>query len=155
MYGDQRPWPLVSAASTLGAMAIGNRFVSALVRSPLHRVMSGSVNLVRYQGRRSGRQITTPTQYATHGDDIVILVARHETKTWWRNFVAARDIDVLISGVWRPMTARAVIGADEPELAVALMESYLRRFPSARRIFGDLDREAAAQRAVFVQCRPR
>ena len=136
-------------------MAIGNWFVSVLLRSPLHRMMSGSVDLVRYQGHRSGRQITTPTQYATYGDGIVILVARHETKTWWRNFVAERDIDVLISGVWRPMTARAVIGADEPELAASLMESYLHRFPKAKRLSSDLDPEAAAKQAVLVKCRPR
>jgi len=136
-------------------MAIGNWFVSVLLRSPVHRVMSGSVDLVRYQGHRSGRQITTPTQYATHDDGIVILVARHETKTWWKNFVEERDIDVLISGEWSPMVARAVVGADEPEVAAALMESYLHRFPKAKRIFGELGPEAAAKWSVLVLCRPR
>jgi len=136
-------------------MGIGNWFVSALLQSPLHRLMSGSVNLVRYRGQRSGRQITTPSQYATHGSDIVILVARHESKTWWRNFVGERDIDVLISGVWRPMTGRAIMGADKPELAAALIESYLHKFPKAKQILGGLGPEAAAKHAVLVQCRPR
>jgi hypothetical protein len=73
-------------------MSIGNACVSALLRSPFHRLLSGSTDLIRYRGCRTGREITTPTQYAERGSDVVILVARPDTKTWWKNFRTERDL---------------------------------------------------------------
>lgn len=112
-------------------MSVGNAVVNAVLRSPFHRAMSGTTDLIRYTGRRSGRVITTPTQYTTHGDDLVILVGHPESKQWWRNFSEARDIEVLVAGVWRPMRGRAIVGADEPETVRPLLETYVERFPRA------------------------
>lgn len=135
------------------AMGAANSLVSGLLRSPLHRALSGSTDLVRYTGRRSGRQVVTPTQYARRGDDVVILVGRPETKTWWRNFIADGEIEVLLDRRWQPMTARAVIGADDPDTVTPLLETYLRRFPRAARV---LERGSnGARGAVIVWCRPR
>lgn len=117
--------------------------------------MSGSVNLVRYTGRRSGRQIITPTQYARHNGTVVILVANPENKAWWRNFEDERSIEILLQGTWRPMVARAVIGADEPETMTPLLELYLRRFPKATRALGGGTVKGQAGRAVVVWCRPQ
>ncbi|MCU1499321.1 MAG: hypothetical protein JWM47_3274 [Acidimicrobiales bacterium] len=72
-------------------MNIANRCVGTVLRSPAHRLLSGSTCLVRYRDRRSGRTYLTPTQYATQGPDIVILVARPDAKTWWRR-VATRAV---------------------------------------------------------------
>lgn len=107
-------------------MSIANSVVSRLLRSPVHRVLSGSTALIRYTGRRSGRQHTTPTQYARQGDDVIILAGRPESKTWWRNFRTDGDIEVLLRRRWVPMTARAVVG-DEDAHAIA---------PPARRLPG-------------------
>jgi F420H(2)-dependent quinone reductase len=136
-------------------MPIGNSIVSALLRSPFHPVLSGSTDLIRYTGRRSARQFTTPTQYALHGDDVIILVGRPDTKKWWRNFVDERDIEVLIRGRWILMTARAVVGADEPTTIAPLLRAYVHRFPKAARSIGGGGDEARAQHAVVVWCHPR
>ena len=126
-------------------MSIGNSVVSGVLRSPLHRVLSGSTGLVRYAGRRSGRQFIMPAQYVEHGADVLILVGHAEAKTWWRNFRDGRDLDVLIRRTWGMMTARAGVGADEPETIAPLLDAYLQRFPKAARSRG----------AVVVWCRPR
>lgn len=136
-------------------MGLAGSFVASLLDSPLHRVLSGSTDLVRYTGRRSGRQFTTPTQYAWREDDLLILVGRPETKTWWRNFREDRDLDVLVQGRWLPMTARAVIGADEPAAIGPLLEAYLRRFPKAVRALDGDTPEDRARQAVMIRCRPR
>jgi hypothetical protein len=136
-------------------MDMGNRMVGALLASPLHRLLSGSTDLVRSTGRRSGRTFTTPTQYARHGDDLVILVGKPDTKTWWRNFREDRDLDVLVQGRWLPMTGRAVVGAVEPEMIAPLLDAYLERFP---KLAANLDGESEGSRArhaVVVWCRPR
>lgn len=136
-------------------MTIANTCVSTLLRSPFHRLLSGSTDLIRFRGRRTGREITMPTQYAERGEDVVLLVGRPEDKTWWKNFRTARDLDVLIRGRWSPMTARAVVGADEPTEIGPLLDAYLARFPRAQRTLGEGPSQDQARRAVVVQCRPR
>jgi deazaflavin-dependent oxidoreductase (nitroreductase family) len=136
-------------------MRIGNAVVSGVLRSPFHRLLSGSVDVVRYTGRRSGRPFSTPTQYVRRGEEVIILVGRPEAKTWWRNFVTDREMDVLVRGRWLPMTARAVVGAEEPDLIAPLLDAYLQRFPKADRVLGGDSVQARASRAVIVWCRPR
>jgi F420H(2)-dependent quinone reductase len=136
-------------------MNIANRVVRAVSASPMHRIISGSVDVVRYVGRRSGRTISTPTQYARRGDDVLILVGRPAAKNWWRNFRQDHDLDVLLRGHWTPMIGRAVVGADDPERITPLLDAYLARFPKAvRALEGNTD-ESRARGAVIVWCRPR
>lgn len=131
-------------------MAIQNPIVVAVLRSPLHRLLSRSVAVVRYRGRRSGREITTPTQYVRQGDDVIILVGRPDTKTWWRNFRGGHDLDVLLGREWIPMRGRAIVGVDSPDEISPLLETYVARFPSAQRIVAD-----GPSSAVVVLCDPR
>jgi hypothetical protein len=125
-------------------MGVANAFVSVVLRSPLHRLISGSIDLVRYTGRRTGRVITTPTQYAVAGDDVVIVVGRPSAKTWWRNFVEERELDVHVRGTWRRMLGVAVDVAESPAVGRPLLDAYRARFPKVR--VGD--------DAVVVWCRP-
>ncbi|MEP7113739.1 MAG: nitroreductase/quinone reductase family protein [Ilumatobacteraceae bacterium] len=136
-------------------MSFGNACVSTLLRSPFHRLLSGSTDLIRYRGRRTGRKIMMPTQYAECGSDIVILVGRPETKTWWQNFRTDRNLDLLIRGRWTPMTASAVVGADNPAGIGPLLDAYLSRFPRAQRTLGEGTPGDRARRAVVVRCRAR
>jgi hypothetical protein len=136
-------------------MTLQNRFVAWLLQSPLHGVFSGGVDLVRYRGRRSGRTFTTPTQYARLGEDIVIMIGHPARKTWWRNFEAERDLEVLVRRVWLPMRGRVVRGADEPEVATALLDAYLARFPRAAGALGGTTPDERLAAAHFVWCRPR
>jgi hypothetical protein len=67
-------------------MRLANIAVGAVLRSPIRGLLSGTTLLVRYEGRRSGRRVTIPTQYARVGNDLVIMVGGAGTKSWWRNF---------------------------------------------------------------------
>lgn len=136
-------------------MGVGNRIVSAVLNSPAHRLLSSSTDVVRYRGQRSGNEFSTPTQYARHGDDLVIFVGRPQTKRWWRNFLVERDLEVLVQGRWLAMTARAVVGADEPETIGPLLDTYLERFPKVAEQLEGGTRQAQAKQAVMVWCRPR
>lgn len=126
-----------------------------MLRSPLHRLVSGSMCLVRYQGHRSGREITLPTQYARDNGNLVVLVGRPDEKTWWRNFLRNWPAEVLLQGNWVPMTARAIVGADEPKTATRLVNIYLKRFPRAEKTLGAGTIDDRIARAVVVLFRPR
>ena len=136
-------------------MGLGNRLVIAVLRSPMHRMLSGSTAVVRYIGPKSGRTISTPTQYAEHSGELIVLVGHPETKNWWRNFRSDRDLDVLVRRHWLPMRGRVVIGADEPEEIAPLLDAYLSRFPKAVRSLEGGTSEARSRDAVIVCCVPR
>jgi hypothetical protein len=130
---------------------LANRAVAALLRSPGHRVLSGSVALARYRGRRTGREVTLPVQYVRRGDHVLIVPGHPETKTWWRNFEdGTRPIDLLIQGRWVPMTAQVVRGNGQRREITPLLTAYATRFPGATRQW----RRDAAQPSVVLDCRP-
>jgi hypothetical protein len=130
-------------------MRIVNRVVGAVLRSPRHRLLSGSVAVIRWSGQKSGRTFSTPVQYGCCGDDLVILVGRPDTKTWWRNFRHERELEVLLRRRWLTMTGRVVTAADDPEEIARLLSAYVARFPRAARSL-----ERNAHDTVVVWCRP-
>ena len=108
-----------------------NPVVRGILRSPLHRLLSGSLMLVTFTGRRSGRRRTNPVGYARDGEALIVLVGWPERKSWWRNLRGGAPVTVVVRG--RPLAGRAevVTGADDPARAAALLEVYRRRFPRA------------------------
>ncbi|MFZ4519483.1 MAG: nitroreductase/quinone reductase family protein [Microthrixaceae bacterium] len=136
-------------------MTVANRVVRVILASPAHRLLSGSTDVVRYRGRRTGATHETPTQYARLDEGLVILVGTPGKKTWWRNFRAERDLDVLVRGEWLPMVGRAVVGAEDPDAVAPLLDAYLARFPKTARLFGGATGSERDRQAVVVHCQPR
>jgi hypothetical protein len=64
----------------------GNAVVLAVLRSPVHRLLSGLALELRYTGRRSGREYVLPVQYVRAGGRIVIRPQAAQRTSWWRNF---------------------------------------------------------------------
>jgi deazaflavin-dependent oxidoreductase (nitroreductase family) len=133
-------------------VGITNSLVAAVLRSPLHRLLSGSTALIRYTGRRSGREFVTPVQFARAGEELVILVGRPGDKTWWHNFEEERSVDILLARRWIPMSGKTVDRGDPPGEIDPLIAAYLTRFPRAARITGD---GSPDQPVVVVHCRRR
>ena len=90
-------------------MRLDNLLISAVLRSPAHRVLSRSTILLRYRGRKSGREYIIPVQYAQLDEQLVLYAIGAEGKQWWRNLRDA-DVDVLLRGTWRHAHARVVRG---------------------------------------------
>ena len=76
----------------------GNPVVRALLRSPLHPLLSRRLALISYTGRRSGREWTIPVGYALNGDRVTIAVGAAEHKRWWRNLRGGAPVRVRIRG---------------------------------------------------------
>lgn len=71
------------------------RFMTWLLRSPLH-VFMGSIMLITVTGRKSGRAISTPVNYARDGD--TLLVTSKADRTWWKNVRGGAKVTLLIKG---------------------------------------------------------
>jgi hypothetical protein len=119
--------PRRTLAATVRAHLL-NPVVRTLLRSPGHRVLSGSVLLLAYTGRRSGVRRELPVMYAGLGDRFVVIVGQPDTKTWWRNFTDdVRPVTVTVAGRRSSCAARLLQpGTVEHELAV---DAYRERYP--------------------------
>ena len=122
-----------------------NGAVTWLLESPLHRLLSGSVLLMRFRGHRTGVEHRIPVQYAVAGDQYVVLAGHPERKRWWRNFTSTRAVSLVVRGRDEFGTAAAVFAGDLDFDRLA--RAYVKRFPHAAAA-------AAADTAVFVRIEP-
>ncbi|OBJ73088.1 nitroreductase/quinone reductase family protein [Mycobacterium sp. 1274756.6] len=97
-----------AARALMRSAPLVNAPVTALVTSRFGRALTGTVALVTYTGRRSGRTFTIPVAYRRTGDTVTIGVNLPDAKIWWRNFLGAGG----------PLTVR-IAGRDHPGHAVA------------------------------------
>ena len=105
-----------------------NPVACRVLRSPAHRLLSRSLLLLEYTGRRSGRRYRLPVGYAADGDRLVVAVGHPEQKTWWRNFGSApRPVTVTVRGRRRIGAVRR-LAPDAPEREQAV-RAYARSQP--------------------------
>ena len=114
-------------AATVRAHIV-NPVVRSLLRSPAHRLLSGSVLLLAYTGRRSGVRRELPAMYAVLGDRFVVIAGQPDTKTWWHNFAAdVRPVTLTVAGRRSRCGARLLEPRTaEHQLAV---DAYRERYP--------------------------
>jgi deazaflavin-dependent oxidoreductase (nitroreductase family) len=141
-----------------------NPIVRLILRSPFHRLFSGSIVLITYQGRKSGKTYTLPVQYVQADKLIYILPGAPDQKTWWRNLRGGAPVRLRLDG--QDLNARGEVltgdtGRDEIRRA---LDAYLQRFPAAapmhqvRRTpagnFEAADLQAAARKTIVVRVIP-
>lgn len=107
-------------------MSFGNTLATAVLRSPIHRMMSGSLLVLTYTGRRSGREYTLPLQYVEHDEQLCIWAGNAGGKTWWRNFEAPASVTVRLRGEDATGKAGVIV---EPVRRTEILRAYLKRFP--------------------------
>lgn len=109
----------------------GNDFVKFILRSPLHRLMSGSALLITVKGRKTGRWITLPVNYVREGNSLWVISKRD--RTWWRNLLGRAPVKVRLKGRDLDAFAEAIL---DKELVLVDLGNYLRLFPVSARAIG-------------------
>ena len=74
--------------------------IKTILRSPLHRMVSGNMMLMTYTGRKSARQYQVPINYfviKSNGAEFLATVSKPE-RTWWRNLRGKAEVNVLVKG---------------------------------------------------------
>ena len=102
-----------------------NLAVRWLLRTPLHRPVSGQLALITVTGRRSGRSFTFPVGYRQDGDRVTIGVGWPERKVWWRNLRGGAPVTLRLRGTERSGHAEV---REDPSGAVTV---HVRLDPSA------------------------
>ena len=111
-------------------MKFWNGFNKAVLKSPLHFITSKNIMLVTFTGRKSGKSITTPVNYAQDGS-IVRLTSQPE-RQWWRNLKATPEVVVHLRGKAMNGTAEVF---EEGEAAAQELSAYLSAFPQYAKYF--------------------
>ena len=137
-----------------------NPALRALLRSPLRGLLDGSLLLLTYQGKKSGRLYTLPAQYARLGSTVYIVPGQAERKTWWRNLRGGAPVTLRLGGRDVRGQATALTAQDGDALVDAAL-AYFGRFTQAAQMAGvsrladgRFDREAvraAAEKLVVVR----
>jgi deazaflavin-dependent oxidoreductase (nitroreductase family) len=109
----------------------GNSFITFLLRSPLHRLMSGSTMLITVTGRKSGRPITTPVNYYQDGDTLWVISNRE--RTWWRNLKSGAPLKLRLRG--REVDGFGEVHLEEAAVAAQIGE-YIQHLPMSARALG-------------------
>ena len=102
-----------------------NPMVRALLRSPLHSLISHNTMLIHYRGRRSGRSFVLPVSYAREGDELIAFAGR-ESK-WWRNLKDGPVVELRVAG--RTLRARASVETRRRAMIQADLTTFLTAVP--------------------------
>jgi deazaflavin-dependent oxidoreductase (nitroreductase family) len=138
-----------------------NPIVRLILRSPLHRLFSGSILLITYHGRKSGKAYSIPVQYAQADKLVYILPGAPEQKMWWRNLRGGAPVQLRLCGQDLSARAEVLTGDAHGDEIRAALDSYLRRFSAAARIyqvrrtpagnFDAADLQTAARQMIVVR----
>lgn len=109
----------------------GNDFMSWVLRSPLHGMLSNGMMLITITGRKTGKRYTTPVGYYEEGGFLWVITSRD--RTWWKNFQGGANVDLLLKR--RPVKGFAEVELDEKSVE-ARMGEYLRHVPQAAKPMG-------------------
>jgi len=108
-----------------------NPIMSAILKSPLHGLLSRSTILISVRGKKSGKTYTTPVNYVRSGDELMMV--SFQKRSWWRNLRGGAGVRVRLQG--RDREAHAVV-AEEPAAVAAGLESLVRASPGYARALG-------------------
>lgn len=94
-----------------------------LLRSPLHRVISGSVMLITFTGRKTGRVISTPVSYIREGQIVTLFTP----SAWRKNLEGGALVRLLLGG--REYSGWATPCANDPDAARRGLTRFLTLLP--------------------------
>lgn len=134
-----------------------NKAMKFVLRSPIHGVVSKSILLISFTGRKSGKTYTTPVSYSQENGQVTIFTHAD----WWKNLRGEAPVTLYIQrrelqGIAKP------VAKDKSAIAAGLVK-HLRKVPSDARYYSVTfdehnnpradEAEKAAQTTVMIRIR--
>jgi len=104
----------------------GNDFMSWVLRSPFHGMLSNGMMLITVTGCKTGKKFTFPVGYYPENGCLWIITSRD--RTWWKNLQGGAEVDLLMKR--KPLRAFAETVLDECSVEARLVD-YLHHIPQA------------------------
>jgi deazaflavin-dependent oxidoreductase (nitroreductase family) len=132
-----------------------NSTMKFILRSPAHGMVSKTVLLITFTGRKSGKSYTTPVDYSQVGDQVTIFTHGN----WWKNLRGGAPVSLRIRG--RELQGIAEPVAEDKQAVAAGLTAHLQRVPSDAKYYhvtfddngnpNPEEVEKAAQNAVMIR----
>jgi len=101
-----------------------NKTMKFLLRSPMHGMVSKTILLITFTGRKSGKTYTTPVSYSQDGEQVYIFTHAN----WWKNLHRDQPITLRIRG--REFQGYAETVSEDKQAVAAGLAEHLRKVPS-------------------------
>ena len=101
-----------------------NSAMKLLLPSPAHWLVSKSIVLISFIGRKSGKIYTTPVCYSQRGDEVIIFTHAN----WWINLRGGKPVTLRLRGQVLHGWAEPVV--DDAQTIAARLTDHLRKVPS-------------------------
>jgi hypothetical protein len=108
-----------------------------ILRSPFHKMLSGSIVLLTITGRKSGRSIEVPVNYIRDGKTLWVVSDRQ--RVWWRNLMGGAPLSVMLAR--KTKHARGEVILHDREVMHALVEYFKLAPHMAKYLKVKIDRE--------------
>jgi hypothetical protein len=131
--GSPAPHPEAVITAAGRRQPVANRVLGRVLRSPASGLVDGSLMLLTVRGRRTGREVTLPVQYAAGDDALWVWPGHPQTKAWWRNLRTESELRLRLRGEDVTGSGRVVTSAAEPALFAGGWQAYAARYPRAVR----------------------
>ena len=144
----------MSVATTIehGLYRVLNPVMKTVLRSPMHRVASGTIALLHFHGRKSGRAFVTPLSYVKD-DQTVWFLSAHSTN-WWKNFRQG-DVPVSIEIAKETLNGTARLWDGDTDELREHVRSYLCALPRDAKVYGiKLDENKVPLEASLAKASP-
>ena len=99
------------------AYKVVNPIMKALLRSPLHRLLSNSLMVLSFHGRKSGKHYHLPVGYLQKSNRLYVF----SHTPWWKNFRGGAPVTVRLRGKNIRGTATVIDDPDVIADAVGMM----------------------------------
>jgi deazaflavin-dependent oxidoreductase (nitroreductase family) len=109
---------------------IVNRAMKFVLRSPVHGMVSKSVLLITFTGRKSGKTYTTPVSYSQHDGQVTVFTHAD----WWKNLRGGASVTLRLRGMELQGLAEPV--AEDKQAVAAGLIAHLRKVPSDATFYG-------------------
>jgi deazaflavin-dependent oxidoreductase (nitroreductase family) len=107
-----------------------NSAMKFVLRSPVHGMVSKTLLLITFTGRKSGKTYTTPVSYSQHDDQVYIFTHAE----WWKNLRNGAPVRLRIRG--REFQGLPEPVAEDKQAIAAGLTEHLRMVPSDARYYG-------------------
>lgn len=150
--------PTKSTASNGAMPPLMNRIMTWLLRSPLHRMVSGSILTLTFTGRKSGKRYTTPLSYTRQGAELIVFTHG----SWWKNLQGGAPVTARVQG--RDIAGHAEAFAGDPATILPYLRTHLTQLTRDLRYYdvkldangkpAEADLAKAAEHSVLIRITP-
>jgi deazaflavin-dependent oxidoreductase (nitroreductase family) len=106
-----------------------NHAMKFVLRSPVNGMVSKTILLITFTGRKSGKTYTTPVSYSQDDDQVTIFTHA----AWWKNLRGGAPVTLRIRG--REIQGLAEPIAEDKQAVAAGLTAHLRKVPSDARYY--------------------